>query len=259
VLLKVKNRTGAAGFALALSRRDGKPIEGLRVDASPKAVPPPPPAAGKPAWKEVLDHAFRAKGVEGRLDVAVGRFKAQNRRLVGEATDGRVEWRKYSVRPGFPSDRPSNLLWVKSKTTEGLEDLRVEVGLVPPTNQAPKVAVTLQGDGGTDGLGGWTLVLHPAGEKKVAARLERYEDLAYQLPPTALPESLLAAEEVALVLALVDDRLTVSLGDLVLFRSVSLRPIAGRHRVGLATWGPDLGVSRITLAARPEPARGRAR
>ena len=89
--------------------------------------------------------------------------------------------------------------------------------------------------------------MHPEGDKKVAAQLERYEDLAYQTPPLEIPPDLLEAEEAPLVLTYVDDRLTVTLGDLVLFRSVSLLPIPGRHRIGFATWGPDLGVTSIEL------------
>lgn len=65
--------------------------------------------------------------------------------------------------------------------------------------------------------------------------------------PIELPAELLAQEEMTLTLAYEDRRLTVSLGDLVLFRAVSLQPIPGRRRIGLATWGPDLGLTGIEL------------
>jgi hypothetical protein len=246
LLLKVKNRSGPAGFVLAVAKRDGRAIEGLVVDAEGGAATPQSSAA-KPMWKEALDHTFRTKSFEPYVDVAVGRFKVVNKRLVGEAIDGHVSWRKYSVRPGFPTDSPSNLLWLKEKATEGLGAFRLKVTLVPPVNEAPKLALTFQGDGGTDGLGGWTLILHPDGQKRVAAQLERYEDLAYEVPPMDLPPALLAGEEEVLLLTYLDGRLTVALGDLVLFKNVSLHAIPNRHRIGLATWGPSLGLAALEL------------
>lgn len=179
--------------------------------------------------------------------MTVGKFKVANQRLFGEATDKRVQWRKYTVRPGFPADAPSNLLWVREKTTEDLGDFRLRLGLVPPKDKAPKIAVTFQGEGGTDGLSGWTLLVHPEDGGKVAARLERYEVLAYQTVPLPVPEAQRSAEEVSLVLTYEDRRLTVALGEVVLLRAVSIDPIPGRHRVGLATWGPEPAITSFEL------------
>ncbi len=253
LLLKLKNRAGPAGFVLALSRRDGLAIEGLRVDADASG-PSTVSAPTKPSWRDVFDQAFRAKKVEGHFDVAVGRFKVANKRLIGEATDGQVSWRRYSVRPGYPTDAPSNLLWLKPKATEGLTDFRLRLDLVPPAGQAPKIAVTFQGDGGTDGLAGWTLIVHPDGDKQVAARLERYEDLHYQVPPQPLPVVAKDVEELPLLLTFNDGRLTVTLGDLVLLRSVSLLAIPGRQRIGFSTWGPETSVAGVELE-QPAAAR----
>lgn len=253
LLLKVKNRNGPAGFIVALSKRDGRALENLAVNADAPA-PTTVSAPSAPAWKDVVDDAFRAKKVEGHFDVAAGRFKVVNQRLVGEATDRQVRWRPYSVRPGYPTDAPSNLLWFKEKATEGLGAFRLRLDLVPPAGQAPKVAVIFAGDGGTDGLSGWTLVVHPDGDKKVAARLERYEDLHYQVPPQDLPAPAADGPMLPLLLTFHDDRLTVTLGSLVLFKGVSLLPIPGRTRVGFCTWGPDTGVDAVELE-RPAPAR----
>lgn len=253
LLLKVKNRHGPAGFVLAVSRRDGRAIEGLRVDADSPAPTTVSAPALPASWKDVVDQAFRAKRADSHFDVAAGRFKVVNQRLVGEATERQVRWRPYSVRPGFPTDAPSNLLWVKEKATEGLSALRLRLDLATPGGQAPKIAVILQGDGGTDGLAGWTLVVHPDGDKKVAARLERYEDLHYQVPPQDLPALAEGTEERPLLLTLHDDRLTVTLGPLVLFKAVPLLPIPGRHRVGLATWGPDTAVGALELEKPATP------
>jgi hypothetical protein len=139
LLLKLKNRAGPAGFVLAVSRPDGLAIEGLRVDADasgPSTVAAPP----KASWKDVFDQAFRAKKVEGHFDVAVGRFKVVNKRLTGEATDGQVSWRRYSVRPGYPTDAPSNRC---SPATDGLTDFRLRLDLVP-TWAGAEIAVTFQ-------------------------------------------------------------------------------------------------------------------
>jgi len=253
LLVKIKNRQGPAGFVLAVSKRDGTAVEGLRAEADTApsttvSVPVPH------AWKEKLDHAFRSKKVDGAFEVAVGRFKVERKRLVGESTEQQVSWRRYSVRPGYPTDAPSNLLWLKEKTTEGLSDFRLRLDLVAPPGQAPKIAVTFQGPGGGDGLAGWTLIVHPAGDKQVAARLERYEDLHYQLPPQPLPLPDKDAEELPLLLTCFDGRLTATLGDLVLFRNVSLLAIPGRSRIGFSTWGPDTAVAAIELEV-PQPTR----
>ena len=184
----------------------------------------------------------------------VGRFKVLNKQLVGEATDQKVAWRRYSVRPGYPTDAPSNLLWFKEKVTEGLTDFRLRLDLVAPAGQAPKIAVIFQGDGGVDGLSGWTLIVHPEGDKKVAARLERYEDLHYQVPAQDLPPPGKEGAALPLLLTLRDGRLTATLGTLTLFKNVSLLPIPGRRRIGFSTWGPSTGIEALELE-RPAPPR----
>lgn len=253
LLVKVKNRGGPAGFVLALSRRDGQAIDGLVTQAdvassSTVALP------AEPHWKDIADHAFRGKRGDKAFDVRVGQFKVANDALVGEATDAKVAWRRYTVRPGYPTDAPSNLLWFKEKVTEGLGDFRLRLDLVTNQGHAPKIAVVFQGDGSNDGLSGWALIVHPDGEKRVQARLERYEDLHYQVPPQELPP--LGKDEVSrpLLVTFVDGRLTATLDSVVLFRGVSLLPIPGRTRIGLSTWGPSPGIAAMELE-RPAPPR----
>jgi hypothetical protein len=253
VLLKLKNRQGPAGFVLALSQRDGQAIPGLKSEAEssgPSTVTAPP----TPTWKDVTDQTFRSKQGASGYDVVVGRFKVVNKQLVGEATDQKVAWRRYSVRPGYPTDGPSNLLWFKEKVTEGLSDFRLRIDLLAPPGQAPKIAVVFQGDGGADGLAGWTLIVHPDGDKKVGARLERYEDLHYQLPAQDLPPPGKEEAAVPLLLTVHDGRLTATLGTLTLFKNVSLLPIPGKHRIGFSTWGPSTGIEALELE-RPAPPR----
>lgn len=98
-----------------------------------------------------------------------------------------------------------------------------------------------------DGLSGWTLILSPRGNKKVQARIERYDRLVYQsdvVDYEATPK-----EPTPLTLHYWADRLTVQIGSKVLFDQAPIRPIEGKTRVGLATWGPQLRVAEIELRA----------
>jgi hypothetical protein len=244
ILLKVKNRNGPAGMILALSGLDGRPVPGLVTDADPPAsgADTVATAKGRGAWKSVVKHDFRNKAFGSKLETAVGGFKVLNKRLVGEDTGKGVAWRKYTVRPGFPKDSPSNLFWLKEKHTADVEDFRLTLDLAPDGGGVPKVAVTFQGEGGSDGLSGWTLIVHPAG-KDVAARLERYDWLVYQTPPLEAP----GGEVQALVLTLEDGRFSATLGTRVLFDARPIVPIRGPRRIGVSTWGPNPGLESFEL------------
>jgi hypothetical protein len=77
---------------------------------------------------------------------------------------------------------------------------------------------------------------------------------ACQIPPQPMPPELLAQPEKPLTLTYLEGRHTVTLGDLVLFKNVSLHAIPNRHRIGLATWGPSLGIAALELE-RAVPAK----
>ena len=247
VLLKVKNRRGGAGFVLAFSRRDGGPIGGLTCDMAPAD---PPAEAEKADWKTVVRHVFRTKSFKSKLDTAVGGFKVVNRQLVGTSNSKGVAWRKHTVRPGFPKDAPSNLAWLREKHTEDLDAMRLTLELATGNQKAPKIVVTFQGEGNTDGLSGWNLIVHPRG-KQVGARLERYDRVVYQTRPLDRPKRKKKDDDgiVPLVLEYRDGRVTATLGTLVLFDRVPVRPIPGRHRVGFATFGAQPGLVSFRLEA----------
>ncbi len=233
ILVRVRNGGGVAGFSVAVCKPDGSPLPALASDDAAPAVPlhPDPPKR----WKPVTKHDFRQKSFTSKLDVAAGRFVVMNKLLSGAATDKRVAWRKYTVRPGVTKDNPSNLMWLKDKFTKDVDEFRLTMDLVLPIDKAPKMLVTFQGDGGTDGLSGWNLILHSGGKKVLRAELERYQRLFHQCPPVDLAE----AETRKLVLTYHDRRLTVWLGTALVLDRVPVRPIAGQTRIGIATWGPD--------------------
>ena len=52
---------------------------------------------------------------------------------------------------------------------------------------------------------------------------------------------------VVLVLEYFARRFTARLGDQELFHQAPLRPIPGRHRIGITTWGPALRIEGIEL------------
>ncbi len=251
LLVKVRNRRGDAGFILAIAQPRGAPIKGLTVDtrASPTDQGSTSQGARRAAkkrigWKSALKMNFKRKSFSAKLKPVVGNWKVVNARLVGQATDKRVPWRKYTVRPGFPKDSPSNLIWLKPKFTDGITDLRF-TAQIDSGARGPKFVMTIQGDGSKDGLSGWNLIVHPRGKNQVAAQLERYDHLYFQVPPIAVPVDKDGLREFEFTYY--DGRLTVKLGGVTLFDETSLLPIPRNTRVGLATWGPQTGLATLKL------------
>lgn len=250
LLVKVRNRHRDAGFILAVARPNGAPIQGMTVDTK---APPPTSDTEKGArkgarkklpWKSVLKMNFKRKSTS-KIEKAVGDWKVENKRLAGHATDKKVAWRKYTVRPGFPKDSPSNLFWLKPKYTKDITDLRFTATIDPGKNRMPKFVLTIQGDGSKDALSGWNLIVHPRGKDKVGAQLERYDHLYYQVPPKAPTrdkDGLLDFE-----FTYHDGKLTVVLGGTTIFDAVSLIPIPKNTRVGMSTWGPQVGFTKLEL------------
>ena len=231
VLVKVRNETGGAGVALALANPDGSPLA-FTADSGPPEEPGPRRPVNEPRyWKRLvtIDH----RSLRSKTEREVGDFNARNKAFAGTDTDRGVAWRQWTVRPGFPKDSPSNLLWVKDTITRKLEDA-VQVRVAFADTDAPKVLVTVQGEGGTDGLSGWNLILVPRGKDQVAARLERYDRLVYESDPVTLPES---EEGRELLFTVWRGWATATIDGVTLLDRVSIRPIPGRTRVGLATWG----------------------
>jgi hypothetical protein len=268
VLLKIRNRGGPAGFVAAFAQRDGRPIAGLASDADPPAPAAvvangaggakPPKPAPEPKWDSVAKLDFRTKAAMKHVEVAAGGFDVKDKALAGTSTGKGVAWRKYTVRPGFPKDSPSNLLWLRSALTDGLEDFRLTIRLAPQKNEAPKIAVTFEGEGGNDGLSGQNVLFWNSGGK-VAGQIERYEDLQIQWGPQVfLPETKDKDGEKkadrekedaprVLVLTWLAQRLTVKLDEATLVDAAPLRSIPGRRRIGLATWGADPKIAEIEL------------
>jgi len=79
---------------------------------------------------------------------------------------------------------------------------------------------------------------------RMEARLERYDRLVYHSDPVELP----AVEDGrTLSLSFWDGWFSATIDDVVLFDRVSIRAIPDRHRVGLATWGPDVLIRSVEL------------
>jgi hypothetical protein len=155
-----------------------------------------------------------------------------------------VAWRRFTVRPGFPKDSPSNLLWLNEKLTRDQLDLRLELDLVRGS-RAPKLLLTIQGEGESDGLSGWSLIVLPSGSEHVSVRLERYDRLVYQSQALQL-EAVEGPRK--LVFQALDDEVSVSLDSVQFLDRVPILPIAGKFRVGLATWGESPLIFEFTVS-----------
>lgn len=229
LVVKIKNKARSAGVVMALSELDGSTLDFVQ-DLDP---PAPYPAAPERGWRRVvrLDHrSFKAK-----TKASVGGFRSARKAVSGTSEEKGVQWRRWTVRPGFPKDSPSNLAWLKPKLTEDLTDFRALFELETDA-RAPKFLFTFQGEGEQDGLSGWTLILLPHRDSLVNARLERYDRLVYETERLKIEN---AAGLHELELELVGDRFSARLDELQLFERVPLRLIPDAHRMGIATWGPE--------------------
>ncbi|MFN3242786.1 MAG: hypothetical protein ACE37K_14890 [Planctomycetota bacterium] len=254
VLLKVRNRTGGSGCTLAIAQRNGTPLPGWSTDVLPaKQVENRIEFPDGKRWKSLLKLKGSSRSSSRKLDATVGKWRVRNKAIEATSTNRGVEWRKYTVRPGFPKDSPSNLAWLPEKATRELGAFLLRIDL-EEKSRAPKMCVTFQGDGMRDGLAGWTLILSPRGRDKVQARIERYDRLVYQSDVVAYESD--PKKPTTLELHHWADRLTVRLGSQTLFDQAPIRRIDGRHRVGIATWGPQLRITEIELRA---PSRTRTR
>jgi hypothetical protein len=238
LLVKIKNHAGKAGLVVALSKLDGSKLS-FRQDTDPVAERSP---ARKTSWKRVV--RLDRRSYRGKTRTEVGGFRSAGKSFYGTSTDGGVAWRRFTVRPGFPKDSPSNLLWLRPKLTKELSNISIEVELESDRG-APKLLITFQGEGGGDGLSGWSLILVPHGQESISARLERYDRLVYHSEPMEMAE---VEGSRRLVLTSLDDEVTVSLDDVILFDRVPIYPIAGAHAVGLATWGPEPRIHTFQLS-----------
>ncbi len=258
ILVKVKNHGGPAGFSAAVAKRDGRPIPGLATDAGPADTTK---AGAAPKWKEGVKVDFKTKAALSKLDLVVGGLDVSNKVGAGTGNAKQVQWRKYTVRPGFPKDSPSNLFWLKSNLTDGMTDFRLTVKLAATKDAAPKLAVTFQGEGNADGLSGWNLLLWNAGGK-LGGQIERYEDLWYQWPaaecgqkPDGKPSKKDDKDKKddkpedpdELVLTLVSNHLTVTMNGVALVTGAPVRQIPGRTRIGFSTWGGEPKFESIEL------------
>lgn len=230
VLLKIKNRWGPAGAVMAISRPDGSKLD-FTADAGPPDAPGARPEVAEPKWKRVarLDH----RSFKSKTKTTVGGFKGKNKVWAGTKDDGKVKWRLFTVRPGFPKDSPSNLLWLKPNVTKEIDALKIDLEI--DGKERPKLGLTFQGEGEDDALSGWNLLVLPAGRKGIQVRLERYDRLVYQSDTIEWE-----AGEATRMLSLRywDGWCTATLDDQVLLDRVSIDPIPGRDRVGLTTWNP---------------------
>jgi len=239
VLVKIRNRGGPAGLIASFSRLDGSRLA-FTDDADPPTEPGPRAPVEEPSWKRIvsLDH----RTYKSKTKTVAGSWGARNKAFFGRDTDGGVPWRLFTVRPGFPKDSPSNLMWLKPALTKDLDAVRLDVTFA--STSAPKMVLTIQGEGTNDGLSGWNLILVPRGNS-VSARLERYDHLVYQSDPVEFTPS---EEGPHLSFRYWDRWVTVTLGDEVLFYRLPVRPIAGKSQVGLATWGPDTQFRSIEIS-----------
>jgi hypothetical protein len=223
------------GFAVRLTDRAGKGLPGFRCfPAEDRPWTAPDPIEGKPHFKD----EFRRADLGGAWTGGPGGWLVRNHVVRGTENRGGVPWRKYSVRPGFPQDSPSNSLTLDPKVMQKAgKDLRVEVRC----EGNPKIALTLDAEDAPGGLTGWTAILVPMGAT-ADVRLERYDRLLYLATGVALgreKEHVLAVERRG-------GRVSVLVDGLPALDRVSAPPLA-RDGLRISTWGADPALTRVEI------------
>ena len=229
-------------FALRLTDRAGRPIPGMRcLDPEERAFEPSPPAK----WKSVFRDDFARAGAGAWL-AGPGGLSFRNKAMRGTDSTGAVPWRKYSVRPGFPQDSPSNQATLDPKVVARTSaDVRVEAAFALNNAGHPKVALTLDAEDADGGLTGWTVIVVPEAGG-VDVRLERYDRLWALAPGLAVP----AAKEHLLAIERRDGFVTVVIDGVYALERISA-PALKRRGLRLCTWGPEPAVTRFE-ALRPD-------
>jgi hypothetical protein len=246
LLIKITNQDGDAGFVAALVGSDGKPPREVTIDLEPPAAPAALPAAN--AFKKLV--LYEGDGINA-IKPTVGSARTVTRQrtkdvLIGTSDRQGVVWRRYDIHPGFPRDAPSNLFWLPATVTRKLGDFILELDLVLEREGLPKIAVTISGDGESDGLSGWTLVLVPdRDERTLMARLEKYDLLTYSSPRLAPPRG----TTFKLNVMRVGEQLSATLDGAKLFDRASIPALPDRsdERIGFSLWNQRVGVSALRL------------
>ncbi len=244
LLIKITNGSGVAGFIAAVVGSNGMPMRDMQRSLEPPTPEPELPKALRKKWKRPVVIQGRTLG---RLRAKVGSFRLRGKSVLYGATKSKgVAWRKYTVRPGFPKDSPSNLLWLPKKLTQGGGDFRLGLGLKLTKKQLPKMTLTFDGEGGSDGLSGWTLLLQPIHKGKwLRVSLEKYDSLFFRSFDIKLPLS----ERYLIKLERLREKVTLSINGVSFFKGVHVPPIRvkGSTRIGFATWGPNPGFESIAI------------
>lgn len=246
ILFKVRNRDGDSGFIFAITDAAGRAIPSLVADCDPPD--PVEETTKKRTWKALVEFLEADARMLGALKKEAGGFAVKDKRLFGTESSRGVPWRKYTVRPGFPKDSPSNLAWLFEKLTKKLDEFRLDLAVDTADNEPPKLCVTFQGDGTDDPLSGWTAMLVPAGDS-VRVRVERYDRLIYETAPEPVK---MDAGPLVLNLVYEEGTLTLKLGETVLLNRAPIRPIEGASRIGLTTWDPNTRIAAMALRVPKE-------
>jgi hypothetical protein len=241
VILKVVLGHMGPHFMLRFTDRQGRGLPGMTcrpVEESPW------PAPGEHAWRPHFEDSFMRSSLGRNWKAGPGGFKVKKGLAAGTDKKGRVPWRKYSVRPGFPQDSPSNQLTLSPKRLVKVgKDLLVAVGTEQRKKGLPKIAVTLDAEEAAGGLTGWTVVVVPRGGE-VDCRLERYDRLVHLGTGIKVPK----AKEHLLEIERVGGLVTVRLDGHDLLDRVSATPL-GRQGLRICTWGTEPAVSIVRVLA----------
>ena len=142
-------------------------------------------------------------------------------------------------------DSAPNLAWRPAKATKDIRAFRLTIDLEEKC-RPPKMCVIFQGGGLRDALSGWTVIFNPRGDN-VQATTERYDRLVYQSDP--MPYESDDKKPTQVKLLYYGDHLTVRVGTQTLIDQAPIRAIPDMHRIGLATWGPQLQITELELRA----------
>jgi hypothetical protein len=236
LLLKVALGWTGPTFAVRVTDRAGRGIPGLRCLPPENRIYDAPVEA---ATKAHFLADFGGAASTAAWTFGPGGFQVRNRALRGVESRGAVPWRKYSVRPGFPQDSPSNQATLDPAVmAKAGKDVRVEVAFTG----TPKIALTLDAEEAAGGLTGWTVVISPGGGGTADVRLERYDRLIHLVEGVAAKGR---GEHVVVV----DRRggfVSVTVDGALAVDRASAPPLR-RDGFRICTWGPEPAIGRVEI------------
>jgi hypothetical protein len=241
ILLKVHNGSGAWGFLMRVTDRDGHPLQ-ARFSAKNMEQRVRPYKRPKTKASKLVADEFQSFSASRWL-TTVGKFDTQNGQLRPLEKTKLGLWQRFKVDPDKPKDGPANLCWLKSPDLARADSLELEL-VVAATGKdglPPKFGITIDGENENDAQSGYTFVFDRNGEK-LRCHWYRYDRLLFLQQGVKLKP----AEQYEFKLTRLGRKWWLTVNDVALFDQVDT-PRLPALGFGLLTWDANARFESVKL------------